>query len=145
MTKQQQIASFLTKISKHENGCWLWTGAIGSRGYGVFSSKLIPSKRAHRFSFAAFVEPIKKGNVICHRCDNPPCVNPEHLFQGTHAENMLDAIQKGRLTGPSEVARKPRTERSKARTKEIEHLRNELAQAREEIEMLRHLVQFLTQ
>lgn len=93
-----------------ETGCWEWTGAL-THGYGVINSggagKAI---RAHRVAYELFVGPIPNGDgyhgtCVLHRCDNPRCVNPEHLFLGTNADNVADMDAKGRRvsvprTGP---------------------------------------------
>lgn len=77
--------------------CWLWTGGTRSNGYG--SVRLSRPRRidnAHRVSYAMRYGPIPAGKIVCHRCDVPLCVRPDHLFIGSHAINMNDAIKKGR-------------------------------------------------
>lgn len=74
-----------------ENGCWEWTGTRDKAGYGRFGKT-----SAHRASYATFVGPIGALHVL-HRCDNPPCCNPRHLFLGTQTDNMMDKSAKGRV------------------------------------------------
>jgi hypothetical protein len=77
--------------------CWLWTAGTKSSGYGEFSFQG-GSRPAHQVAWElANGEPFPEGMFGCHHCDNPPCVNPAHIFVGTTADNMHDALSKGRL------------------------------------------------
>jgi len=87
---------FLAYVDKQEGGCWIWTGSLNHRGYGKFSWKKQKTALASRVSYELFKEPIEDQLFICHTCDVPSCVNPDHLFAGSHMENMLDMIDKGR-------------------------------------------------
>lgn len=96
------IDRFLSGISRPfgESGCWIWTRSKNARGYGYFYANNLAWK-AHRFTYACFVGEIPPGLLVCHRCDTPSCVNPAHLFLGTHADNVRDMVQKNRVSKAS--------------------------------------------
>jgi hypothetical protein len=87
-----QVDQFWNKVKvKEKEDCWVWLGAKDSCGYGkiTFNNKTIS---AHRFSYDITYGPIPKGMQILHKCDNPECVNPNHLYCGTHGDNMSDMV-----------------------------------------------------
>lgn len=88
------LCRFMKYVEK-SGGCWIWTGGRNRSGYGKFSinGKLIIASRA---AYTLFKGPVNDNKLICHTCDNPPCVNPAHLWEGTNKENQLDSIKKGR-------------------------------------------------
>lgn len=88
---------FWSKVHKTD-GCWLWTGAKSRSGYGQIGLdyKVLYT---HRFSYETLVGPISHGMFVCHKCDVPLCVNPDHLFLGTNEDNLIDMIKKSRGTG----------------------------------------------
>jgi hypothetical protein len=115
--------AFMEKVAvTDENSCWLWTGAVTEKGYGRFSFKGV-AVRAHRFAAAGFRVP-ETSRLACHRCDVPPCVNPEHLFFATAKDNTLDMIQKGRRVPShptSETSRHRKLTRLDAETIRLEY------------------------
>lgn len=102
--KDSDIVRFLSKIKKL-NSCWEWQGTIRTN-YGSLAVRVDVDGvrkdreiRAHRLSYFIHKGPFDFKLHVCHSCDNPKCVNPDHLFLGTHQENMLDRDSKGRLKG----------------------------------------------
>lgn len=92
----KDVEAFLQHVEiSRESSCWNWTRAKNEWGYGHFTRD---KKRmlAHRWVFAAMYGPIADGVIICHRCDNPACVNPAHLYEGTPKSNMEDMMARGR-------------------------------------------------
>lgn len=85
---------FWPNVSKIDDGCWTWTRYCNPAGYGIFSWD--DGTIASRFSWSITNGPIPDGLDVLHKCDNPPCVRPDHLFLGTDADNMADKISKGR-------------------------------------------------
>ena len=93
------LERFWARVQKSD-GCWEWTGArTAAGGYGEIMVDGVPW-RAHRLSWTLVNGPIADGARVLHRCDNPPCVRPEHLFLGSQAENVADMEAKGRARHP---------------------------------------------
>lgn len=83
-----------------QDACWPWVGRRNPRGYGSVWKRGTGEYRAHRAAWEIVNGPIPNGGNILHRCDNPPCCNPRHLWVGTQADNMGDCAIKGRTNGP---------------------------------------------
>lgn len=83
-------------IRKEENGCWTWLSYKNDRGYGTTNFRNHKGIRVNRLVWTLCNGEIPFGIYVCHKCDNPSCCNPEHLFLGTHEENMKDMALKGR-------------------------------------------------
>lgn len=91
------------RLEPSASGCWEWQGQRDRFGYGLIYQGPKGALRTfltHRLAYELWVGPIPAGLVICHHCDNPPCVNPAHLFLGTRADNNQDAASKGRHDKP---------------------------------------------
>lgn len=89
------------RFVKKTDGCWLWTASKNWDGYGSFSFQIQRGEKrtitAHRVSWVIHGNKLVNGFEICHRCDVPNCVNPDHLFLGTHTDNVRDCLYKGRF------------------------------------------------
>ena len=83
---------------KKTDGCWEWQGSRHPNGHGYFSAGRASVGYAHRAAWEFVHGPIPFGLFVCHHCDNPPCVRPDHLFLGTQNDNVQDAVSKGRMS-----------------------------------------------
>lgn len=114
LVPQKYIDKFHSRVDiNFKSGCWLWQGghkqSKNKKNYGAMGTfKLLNGKNiggsaqvlSHRLSWVIHYGEIPIEMDVCHKCDNPNCCNPEHLFLGTHQENMQDMVRKGRHIGP---------------------------------------------
>jgi len=88
-------------ITVQDTGCWEWQAYKNEAGYAIMSLNN-KTTRVHRIAYELYNESkIPNGLIVCHSCDNPCCINPEHLWLGTHADNVNDKVNKGRAMGGS--------------------------------------------
>lgn len=113
---------FMARVRKDPStGCWLWTGEVNAKGYG---RTWVNGKRekAHRVAWRETNGPIPEGMVLCHRCDRPSCVNPDHLFLGDMRVNAIDMVRKGRA--PAAKLSRSRAEEIRTRVQAGESMRS---------------------
>lgn len=109
----------LKKTRKNKNGCLEFLAAKLHSGYGVMRNESMKMEVAHRISYRHFVGPIPEGLFVLHKCDNRICINPDHLFIGTKADNSRDMVNKGRST---KGERNPRAKLMEADVAKIKNL-----------------------
>lgn len=96
--KEKLFDRFLKCVTPEPNtGCWLWTASLAKDGYGQLYSSEYRFYRAHRVSYFLFNGEFDRNLYVCHSCDTPSCVNPDHLFLGTPKQNMEDRDKKWRV------------------------------------------------
>ncbi len=96
---RSEFERFIEKVNKEENGCWNWLGTTYRGGYGHFRRKINGKwvmYKAHRYSCEITKGPCPEGMFVCHTCDNPGCVNPDHLYFGTPTDNHWDMRERER-------------------------------------------------
>jgi hypothetical protein len=117
----------LDRVEKQANGCWIWTGPLNHSGYGylVAGSRQRGDRKhwlAHRLMWRETHGHLPIKMCVLHRCDTPACVNPEHLFLGTHDDNMADMVAKGRSKACSHAGmRNPAAKLTAAKVRAARH------------------------
>jgi hypothetical protein len=87
----------VARLSPEPNtGCWLWIGNVNFKGYGQIGIGANSMRATHRVAYESFIGPIPGGLQVLHKCDVPACCNPDHLWLGTHQDNIDDKMRKGR-------------------------------------------------
>ncbi len=135
--KEKYIKRFWSKVDiKSDDECWNWKAGKIRSGHGQFRVNSIKTY-THRFSYELKNGPIPEGLHICHHCDNPSCVNPNHLFLGTHQDNMKDRDMKGR----NNCAKGSNHGESKLTEQQILEIRNIINMTQKEIGKLYEVTQ----
>lgn len=92
---------FSRSMPEPNSGCWIWMGAVSSRGYGTIGFQGRGQRTSRVVMQLVTGTPVPADLYVCHRCDNPYCVNPDHLFVGTPTDNTRDCVAKGRHVAPT--------------------------------------------
>lgn len=117
-TTTHTVESLTARTTPEPNtGCWIYTGGLNGAGYGRVRHER-GYVLTHRLMYELVTGSRPVGLEVCHRCDNPPCCNPDHLFAGTHAQNMADSARKNR-TRRGESAKTSRAKLTDADVREI--------------------------
>jgi endogenous inhibitor of DNA gyrase (YacG/DUF329 family) len=95
---ERLVVRFWAKVDKSDE-CWIWTGSRDKDGYGRIQLGVALGCPSHRLAWEFENGPVPEGMLVCHKCDNPPCVRLDHLFLGTAFDNTADMISKGRRRG----------------------------------------------
>lgn len=98
ITIEDKLRSY-SKVDE-TTGCWIWKKGKNNKGYGTVAIGGDQKAYAHRVSYEIFKGKLPDGLEACHKCDTPACINPDHLFPGTHKDNMEDSAKKGRAKQP---------------------------------------------
>ena len=95
---KEKLKVFINEYTINKNGCWIWTNSMGKEynSYPSLIIKGVKEKSLSRLSYLVHKGEIPKGLLICHKCDNPPCINPDHLFLGSYKDNSQDMVNKKR-------------------------------------------------
>lgn len=96
-TTQERFWEKVDVVGRKENDCWEWQGRRNPKGYGMFYVEKNILRLSHRYAWEISCGQVPDGLQVLHSCDNPPCVNPKHLFLGTNQDNVDDKVQKGRM------------------------------------------------
>lgn len=124
---------FMAKFAVDDNGCWIWTSAVNGAGYGTIGLPGGNYKEfAHRVSWEIHNGmPVPAGKIVCHKCDVRKCVNPNHLFIGTHAENTADMLKKGRGITGCRLTRQPKKPKARLTENDVIRIREEYVKGQE--------------